>query len=34
MMTLPPALESDLQHTAGLTMFEYTVLANLSEADQ
>ncbi|HUH69206.1 MAG TPA: MarR family transcriptional regulator [Mycobacterium sp.] len=33
-MVLPPALESDLQRTAGLTMFEYTVLANLSEADQ
>jgi DNA-binding MarR family transcriptional regulator len=31
---LPAALESDLQHTAGLTMFEYLVLANLSEADQ
>jgi DNA-binding MarR family transcriptional regulator len=33
MSTLPAALESDLQRTAGLTMFEYLVLANLSEAD-
>jgi len=33
MLTLPAALESDLQRTAGLTMFEYLVLANLSEAD-
>jgi DNA-binding MarR family transcriptional regulator len=30
---LPPALESDLQRTAGLTLYEYTVLALLSEAD-
>jgi DNA-binding MarR family transcriptional regulator len=30
---LPPALESDLQSTAGLTLYEYTVLALLSEAD-
>ena len=34
MMELPAALESDLQRTAGLTTFEYLVLANLSEADQ
>lgn len=34
MMTLPPALDGDLQRTTGLTMFEYTVLANLSEADE
>jgi DNA-binding MarR family transcriptional regulator len=33
MLTLPAALESDLQRTAGLTMFEYLVLVNLSEAD-
>ena len=33
-MTLPTAIESDLQRTAGLTMFEYLVLANLSEADE
>jgi DNA-binding MarR family transcriptional regulator len=31
---LLPALDSDLQQTARLTMFEYTLLANLSEADQ
>lgn len=30
---LPPALESDLQSTAGLTLYEYEVLALLSEAD-
>ena len=30
---LPAALESDLQRTAGLTVFEYLVLASLSEAD-
>jgi DNA-binding MarR family transcriptional regulator len=30
---LPPALDSDLQRTAGLTLYEYTVLALLSEAD-
>jgi DNA-binding MarR family transcriptional regulator len=34
MTMLPPALDSGLQQTAELTMFEYTVLANLSEADQ
>jgi DNA-binding MarR family transcriptional regulator len=34
MMALPAALESDLQRTSGLTMFEYLVLANLSEADE
>jgi DNA-binding MarR family transcriptional regulator len=33
-MVLPAALESDLQCAAGLTMFDYLVLANLSEADQ
>jgi DNA-binding MarR family transcriptional regulator len=33
-MTLPAAIDCDLQRTAGLTMFEYTVLANLSEADE
>jgi DNA-binding MarR family transcriptional regulator len=33
MMALPAALESDLQRSAGLTMFEYLVLANLSEAE-
>ena len=33
MMELPAALESDLQRTTGLTVFEYHVLANLSEAD-
>jgi DNA-binding MarR family transcriptional regulator len=32
-MELPAALENDLQRTAGLTTFEYLVLANLSEAD-
>jgi DNA-binding MarR family transcriptional regulator len=32
-MTLPAAIESDLQRTAGLTMFEYLVLASLSERD-
>jgi len=31
-MTLPSALDSDLQRNAGLTMFEYLVLAALSEA--
>lgn len=30
--TLPAALESDLRRTSGVTLFEYTVLANLSEA--
>ena len=29
---LPAALESDLRRTADLTLFEYTVLASLSEA--
>jgi DNA-binding MarR family transcriptional regulator len=29
---LPAALDSDLRRTAGLTLFEYTVLASLSEA--
>lgn len=33
-MLLPAAIDSDLQRSAGLTMFEYTVLANLSEADR
>jgi DNA-binding MarR family transcriptional regulator len=32
-MKLPAALESDLQRTAGITMFEYEVLALLSESD-
>jgi DNA-binding MarR family transcriptional regulator len=31
-MTLPAAIETDLQRTSGLTMFEYLVLASLSEA--
>ena len=31
---LPAALDSDLQRTAGLTMYEYTVLALLSESDR
>jgi DNA-binding MarR family transcriptional regulator len=30
-MTLPSALDSDLQRNAGLTMYEYLVLAALSE---
>jgi len=30
--TLPQALESDLRRGAGVTMFDYTVLASLSEA--
>lgn len=30
--TLPAALDSDLRRAAGLTMFDYTVLASLSEA--
>ncbi|HZC90197.1 MAG TPA: MarR family transcriptional regulator [Mycobacterium sp.] len=34
LMTLPAAIESDLQRTTGITMFEYLVLANLSEADE
>lgn len=29
---LPAALDSDIRRAAGLTMFEYTVLASLSEA--
>ncbi len=33
LMALPAALESDLQRTTGVTMFEYMVLANLSEAE-
>jgi len=32
LMTLPAALESDLRRTANLTMFDYLVLASLSEA--
>lgn len=31
LMTLPGALDSDLQRNAGLTMYEYLVLAALSE---
>jgi DNA-binding MarR family transcriptional regulator len=31
---LPAALDGDLRRTAGLTMFEYTVLASLSEAPE
>lgn len=31
-MTLPAAIDSDLQRNAGLSLYEYTVLANLSEA--
>jgi len=31
---LPAALDSDLRRTCGLTMFDYTVLASLSEAPQ
>jgi len=31
-MTLPGAIDSDLQRNAGLTMYEYLVLAALSEA--
>jgi DNA-binding MarR family transcriptional regulator len=30
-MTLPGAIDSDLQRNAGLTLYEYLVLANLSE---
>jgi DNA-binding MarR family transcriptional regulator len=30
---LPAALDSDLQHSAGLTMYEYVVLALLSESE-
>jgi DNA-binding MarR family transcriptional regulator len=32
-MTLPSALDGDLQRNAGISLFEYLVLANLSEAD-
>ena len=32
LMTLPAALESDLQRLTNLTMFEYLVLTNLSES--
>jgi DNA-binding MarR family transcriptional regulator len=32
-MTLPSALESDMQRNAGMTLFEYLVLASLSEAE-
>lgn len=32
-MKLPAALESELQRTTGLTLFEYEVLAVLSESD-
>jgi DNA-binding MarR family transcriptional regulator len=32
-MKLPSAMESDLQRTAGLTLYEYVVLALLSEAE-
>ncbi len=32
-MTLPSALESDLQRNAGISLFEYLVLASLAEAD-
>lgn len=31
-MKLPAAIDSDLQRTAGLTLFEYEVLARLSES--
>jgi len=31
-MTLPSAIDSDLQRKAGLSLYEYLVLANLSEA--
>ncbi|MGH9098727.1 MAG: MarR family transcriptional regulator, partial [Acidimicrobiales bacterium] len=30
---LPAAMDSDLQRTAGLTLFEFEVLALLSESD-
>lgn len=33
LMKLPAALDSDLQRTAGITMYEYEVLALLSESD-
>lgn len=33
LIALPAALESDLQRSTGITMFEYMVLANLSEAE-
>ena len=32
--TLPAALDNDLRRAAGLTMFDYTVLASLSEAPE
>jgi DNA-binding MarR family transcriptional regulator len=32
-MTLPSALDGDLQRNAGISLFEYLVLASLSEAD-
>ncbi|MGH3635525.1 MAG: MarR family transcriptional regulator, partial [Mycobacterium sp.] len=32
LMTLPSALDSDLQRDAGLSMYEYLVLAALSES--
>jgi DNA-binding MarR family transcriptional regulator len=31
-MTLPSAIDSDLQRNAGMTLYEYLVLASLSEA--
>jgi DNA-binding MarR family transcriptional regulator len=31
-MTLPSAMDSDLQRNAGITLYEYLVLASLSEA--
>lgn len=34
LVMLPAALERDLQRATGLTIFEYMVLTNLSEADQ
>ena len=33
-MTLPSAIDSDLQRNAGLSLFEYLVLANLSETPE
>lgn len=33
LIALPAALESNLQRATGITMFEYMVLANLSEAE-
>jgi DNA-binding MarR family transcriptional regulator len=32
-MTLPSAIDSDLQRNAGMSLYEYLVLASLSEAD-